>query len=55
MKCRATHQFSARSQDELSFEKGDLITVFEKNDDGWWKGELRGNIGLFPGNFTCEI
>eukprot|EP01080_Neovahlkampfia_damariscottae_P010518 gene10518-3040_t len=50
----ATFQFIAQQEDELSLTPGDVITILEKNEDGWWKGESNGNIGLFPGNH-CEL
>ena len=28
------------------------MVVLDKVDDGWWKGELRGKVGLFPGNYV---
>src|SRR5690606_9540360 len=49
---KAEHHCEARNQGELSFKKGDIITVFSKDDSGWWKGSLGGVQGLFPSNFT---
>lgn len=48
-----TFVFEAENPDELAFKKGDIITVQEKNDDGWWKGELNGKVGMFPSNYTA--
>ena len=36
---QAKYLYVAQQPDELSFSKGDLITVIEKSNDGWWKGE----------------
>jgi len=47
------HVFAAENGDELPFLKGDIIVVLEKNDDGWWKGDLNGKIGMFPSNYTA--
>ncbi|KAL0123132.1 hypothetical protein PUN28_007637 [Cardiocondyla obscurior] len=43
--------------DELSLAKGDIITLLTKDvtDEGWWKGELKGQVGLFPDNFVKLI
>ena len=30
---------------------GDVIKVYEKGADDWWKGEVRGKVGLFPANY----
>ncbi len=46
--------YPAENADELNIEKGDIITVIDKNleDEGWWKGELNGRVGVFPDNFV---
>ncbi|CAF1272373.1 unnamed protein product [Didymodactylos carnosus] len=52
---RATKDFKAREADELSLETGDVISLIGKRSDGWYKGKLRDQEGLFPGNFVEEI
>jgi hypothetical protein len=38
---------------ELSFNKGDKITVIKKDDSGWWEGKLpNGKKGIFPANYV---
>jgi len=46
--------YTAANEDELTFAEGDIITVLEQNivDAGWWKGELKGRVGVFPDNFV---
>jgi hypothetical protein len=39
----------------LQFNKGDIITIIQKDDSGWWKGELNGKMGWLPSNFVEEI
>lgn len=41
--------------DELSMEVGNVITIVDKADEHWWRGELHGNVGIFPSNFVEEI
>lgn len=55
--CRALFAYDALNDDELSLQKGDLIILLsrENQDAGWWKGELRGKIGMFPDNFVQEV
>uniref|UniRef100_A0A3Q3J036 Intersectin 2b n=1 Tax=Monopterus albus TaxID=43700 RepID=A0A3Q3J036_MONAL len=36
----------------MSFSKGQLINVLDKNNPDWWKGELNGETGLFPTNYV---
>ncbi|KAI9032741.1 hypothetical protein CLU79DRAFT_727703 [Phycomyces nitens] len=58
-KRKAIYDFEGDSVDELSFRTGDIITVVEEVDEGWWLGEVE-NIGpkrrgIFPVNYTEEI
>ncbi|KAI8379361.1 uncharacterized protein BYT42DRAFT_532078 [Radiomyces spectabilis] len=52
----AIHAFEAENDDEIAFSVGEPIIVLEKDDgynDGWWQGRnVRGEIGLFPMNYT---
>ncbi|XP_031566241.1 myc box-dependent-interacting protein 1-like [Actinia tenebrosa] len=59
---RATHKYVAEDDDELSFEKGEIIYVLEfddpdEQDEGWLLGimETSGLKGVFPANFTQII
>lgn len=53
--CRAMYQYSANLNDELNLIPGDLITIHEKQDDGWWVGECRGRTGIFPATYVQVI
>ncbi|XP_012535447.1 uncharacterized protein LOC105836159 isoform X2 [Monomorium pharaonis] len=53
--CRAIYQYSANLNDELSLSPGDLITVHQKQPDGWWIGECRGRTGIFPATYVQVI
>jgi hypothetical protein len=44
--------YSRIQPDELSLKTGDIITVLEKFGDGWWKGKVNGNVGVFPSTFS---
>lgn len=33
-----TSAYSSKIADELKFERGILVEIFEKGLDGWWKG-----------------
>uniref|UniRef100_A0A665V1D1 Intersectin 2b n=1 Tax=Echeneis naucrates TaxID=173247 RepID=A0A665V1D1_ECHNA len=48
----AVYDYSASNEDEMSFSKGQLINVLEKNNPDWWKGEINGVTGLFPTNYV---
>ena len=47
----ALYSYTPTSADELSFHKGSVISVISKEGD-WWKGELNGQVGLFPSNYV---
>lgn len=52
--CRVLFPYEAANEDELTLVEGDVITLLSKDapDKGWWKGELKGQVGLFPDNFV---
>lgn len=52
MKMVAMYDYEATEEGELTFKQGDAITVLEQFENGWWSGELRGQAGVFPVNFT---
>ncbi|XP_068670145.1 myc box-dependent-interacting protein 1-like [Montipora foliosa] len=61
-KVRAAYRYIAEDDDELSFEKGEIINVVEfddpeEQDEGWLMGilELSGIKGVFPANFTKKM
>ena len=47
----ALYTYNATSADELSFHKGSVLNVQSKEGD-WWRGELNGQVGLFPSNYV---
>ena len=53
---KVSHPYAAKSLDELTIQPGELVTVIEKNADGWWKGKNRasGELGWFPANHVIE-
>ncbi|XP_078069024.1 intersectin-2-like isoform X3 [Mustelus asterias] len=48
----AIYDYAAVNEDELSFSKGQLINVLNRDDPDWWQGELNGINGLFPSNYV---
>uniref|UniRef100_A0A8C7R8J5 Rho guanine nucleotide exchange factor (GEF) 7b n=1 Tax=Oncorhynchus mykiss TaxID=8022 RepID=A0A8C7R8J5_ONCMY len=52
---RAKFTFQQTNEDELSFNKGDMISVSRQEDGGWWEGSLNGNKGWFPSNYVKEV
>ncbi|XP_065121313.1 rho guanine nucleotide exchange factor 7-like isoform X1 [Paramisgurnus dabryanus] len=52
---KARFNFQQTNEDELSFNKGDIIQVSRQEDGGWWEGSLNGKTGWFPSNYVKEI
>lgn len=51
----ALYAYKAQNEDELTFEKDDVINIVSRDDAAWWKGELRGVSGLFPSNYVMPV
>jgi hypothetical protein len=52
---RVEYDYEAKESDELSLNVGDIITVLEQNEGGWWKGDLHGKTGTFPENVCTSM
>lgn len=55
--CKVVFAYKPTNEDELDLKEGDIITILSKDlpDKGWWKGELKGKVGVFPDNFVQLI
>ncbi|MDP2439323.1 MAG: SH3 domain-containing protein, partial [archaeon] len=55
--CIATAEFDFDpvQQGDLALKIGDVIRVFEKGENGWWKGRIGDREGVFPGNYVGNI
>jgi len=51
--CRALYDYKSQEPGDLQLHKGDKIEITEHLSEDWWKGNLRGNSGVFPSNY-CE-
>ncbi|XP_078694594.1 rho guanine nucleotide exchange factor 7-like isoform X27 [Branchiostoma floridae x Branchiostoma belcheri] len=52
---KARYAFQGTDEDELSFKKGDIITITQVVEGGWWEGVLNGRVGWFPSNYVKEV
>ena len=49
----ALYDWNAVQPDDLAMNKGDIITITRRQEnDGWWEGELNGEMGYFPSNYV---
>ncbi|PNF36034.1 Osteoclast-stimulating factor 1 [Cryptotermes secundus] len=50
---RALYKYTAQYPDELSFQEGDLLYVFDEvTDPDWWKARCGNQTGLIPSNYV---
>ncbi|KAI1287003.1 CD2-associated protein [Halotydeus destructor] len=51
---KVLYAYEAQNEDELSIKEGEIINIISKEieDQGWWRGELNGKLGVFPDNFV---
>ena len=56
-KFKAMYDFDARTTDELSFQKGDILFVINKDDLKGWRRAInsKGGNGVIPSNYVVEI
>ncbi|KAG2175025.1 hypothetical protein INT43_006087, partial [Umbelopsis isabellina] len=59
--CRALYDYEAGSEDELSFKEDDILYILERDDEDWYKAQLKlqqpdeiGPVGLIPANYVSE-
>ncbi|KAJ8274427.1 hypothetical protein COCON_G00090520 [Conger conger] len=50
----ARYDYSSRELRELSLLEGDVVKVYSKSANGWWKGEVDGRVGWFPSAYVEE-
>ena len=51
-KCRVLFSYQPQHEDELELKLEDVVEFMAEVEDGWWKGKLRGRVGVFPSNFV---
>lgn len=44
----ARYDFGSRDTRELSLQVGDLVKIYIKCANGWWKGEVNGRVSTNP-------
>ncbi len=56
-RARVIYSYAPTQPDELPLQIDEVINILDKEleDEGWWKGELNGRVGVFPDNFVEEI
>ncbi|CAG8658065.1 4828_t:CDS:10, partial [Gigaspora rosea] len=52
---KAIYDFATEDSGELSFNKGDILEIIEKDDNGWWLAKMNDDQGWVPSNYLEEI
>ncbi|EDK42482.1 hypothetical protein LELG_00660 [Lodderomyces elongisporus NRRL YB-4239] len=50
--CIALYDYDGLQDDDLTFKRNDTIKIIAKDNDNWWKGEVKGKVGYFPSNYV---
>ncbi|XP_055335652.1 uncharacterized protein LOC129586424 isoform X2 [Paramacrobiotus metropolitanus] len=55
-RCRVLYTYKAQHEDELDLREGEIITILERCDDGWFRGgNKQEQQGYFPGNYVQAL
>eukprot|EP00795_Rhopilema_esculentum_P009318 gene9318-17017_t len=52
---RASFDFAAQDDEEISFRRGDIINVTQKYNENWWIGTVNGRTGMFPASYVTQV
>ena len=55
---KALYDYQARTNDDLSFNKGDHLHVLDKSDGDWWRAQLASDPsknGYIPSNYVAAV
>ncbi|XP_076545838.1 uncharacterized protein LOC117606762 isoform X3 [Osmia lignaria lignaria] len=52
--CKVLFDYEPCNKDELTLIPQDTIEFLGEVEDGWWRGRLKGKVGVFPSNFVTR-
>ncbi|KOC62980.1 SH3 domain-containing kinase-binding protein 1 [Habropoda laboriosa] len=50
--CEVLFKYEPCNKDELTLVPQDSIEFLGEAEEGWWRGRLKGKVGVFPSNFV---
>ncbi|KAK3099932.1 hypothetical protein FSP39_012047 [Pinctada imbricata] len=54
-KYKVLYPYQAQGSGQLDLEREDVVTVTERDENGWWKGKLGDKEGWFPGSYVKPV
>ena len=51
----ATYDYNSQVPEDLVFSAGDIIEIIEWVNDEWFRGRLRGSVGLVPCTYVSQM
>ncbi|CAB0032248.1 unnamed protein product [Trichogramma brassicae] len=51
--CRVLFSYDPCNDDELKLIRDEHIEYLGEVEEGWWRGRIKGKIGVFPSNFVA--
>ncbi|KAI8331545.1 P-loop containing nucleoside triphosphate hydrolase protein [Chlamydoabsidia padenii] len=51
---KAIYPFQSAEEGEITFGKGDILEIKEKDENGWWLAQYQGKEGWVPSNYLEE-
>jgi len=51
---RALYDFTSQEEDELQFNRGDIISLTDRTNLSWWSGHIGSRCGIFPSNYVTN-
>ena len=52
---QAIFDYNPINEDELTLKVGDIVEFLGHESKGWYKGQLKGETGVFPSNFVEKL
>nr|CAB3266047.1 SH3 domain-containing kinase-binding protein 1 [Phallusia mammillata] len=50
-----TFSYEPTNEDELQLDVGDIVDVYNDEEEGWARGHCKGKEGVFPTNFAATV
>ncbi|CAO3650595.1 unnamed protein product [Cunninghamella echinulata] len=51
---KAIYAFQSAEEGEIAFQKGDILEIVEKDENGWWLAKYQNKEGWVPSNYLEE-